>query len=1077
MAYDETVYNMIYDLKDDLGGTLVKDMSLTQLEMVYKAFKMIKHKVHTANSIFREGRTEDLMAKTSAVQEQIMSHAKKGKKDPVAGVDDAVSKVKGFIVNEMKPLTAFELIGSDALTELFWDAMKADGEFGRIITNAGDYLAEQRAKYHYAEWDMNTAKEFKLADGKIFKLTLGDIMSIYAYSKRDQAYDHMTEGGFVFDENNRYSEKLLGKISIKRKHARLTDTYRVDQSLLREIIGLMNKSEYADVKSYTDAMQEYFVVMGEMGNKISNILFGIDLFTEKFYIPLQSSKDYINSNREALSNAETQVSLKNTGMTKSTKPGANNPIVLRQFDDIWLEHIEQMAKYCAYVLPIENLQRVFNNVSSIEGESPMSTKALIASVFGNEVKAYIDQYIKDLNGGANGASGYKSPIMNMFAKFKKTATGAKLSVMVQQVFAIIRAMTMIRPDYFAPFLHGIAKTKGVKAWEEIKQYTSVGIIKEMGGFDMGYSGSAKDYIGTTEYHGFKGKVKGLVKDSDYRKKAFDDGIMIGATKADELGWTIIWYAVKKEVTNTTKLTPGTKEFLEACGKRFDEVIVRTQVYDSVNSRSGLIRSKSDLNKFATSFMGEPTTIVNMFTSKFISLARAIKSGDKAQIAKEVGGFARTSGVVVASIVLTTLAKSAIYANYDDEEDESWTERWMRNFGESLSSDLNPLNMFPYLRDIVSIYEGWDVERPDMTLIANLVTSSKRLLEDGATWEETFAFAGDVANAFGIPAKNVVKDIKGIINLIEDHFDSIETEDAWEAFGKGWSGDSDTDALYEAIMDGDESAIEYYKKSYDSESDYNSAIRKALRDNDPRIKEAAQADIDGDIAEYYRIVNEILAEGNFSEENIKAAIKAEINALTEDEEETPSESKKQSFYEARHYYSAITGGNSSLANEIRDDIIETAMANGKSRGEAESSFNSSFRTYCRDEYKEGGLTRNEAMRLITTYGGMESDDAYWELKKWDYYVANDTYDGYSKYTDFYEAVRTGRNLKAVIKEYTDHGVENKTLASQITSYYKPIYREMSNSERASLKGYLLNAYALLGYNRNEKAKDINKWLED
>ena len=69
------------------------------------------------------------------------------------------------------------------------------------------------------------------------------------------------------------------------------------------------------------------------------------------------------------------------------------------------------------------------------------------------------------------------------------------------------------------------------------------------------------------------------------------------------------------------------------------------------------------------------------------------------------------------------------------------------------------------------------------------------------------------------------------------------------------------------------------------------------------------------------------------------------------------------------------------------------------------------------------------------------------------------------------------LKAVVKEYTSHGVEAKTLASQITSYFKPLYKQMSNSERAKLKGYLLNAYVQLGYNRAEKNKDINAWLKE
>ena len=115
-------------------------------------------------------------------------------------------------------------------------------------------------------------------------------------------------------------------------------------------------------------------------------------------------------------------------------------------------------------------------------------------------------------------------------------------------------------------------------------------------------------------------------------------------------------------------------------------------------------------------------------------------------------------------------------------------------------------------------------------------------------------------------------------------------------------------------------------------------------------------------------------------------------------------------------------------------------------------------------------------MLTEYGGYDSNETYWELKEWDFKMANGDDAEYSKYTDFYEAVRTGKNIKAVISEYTSHGVDKETLGRQITSYYKPLYIAMSNSERASIKGYLLNAYVLLGYDRTKKAKDIDKWLE-
>ena len=165
------------------------------------------------------------------------------------------------------------------------------------------------------------------------------------------------------------------------------------------------------------------------------------------------------------------------------------------------------------------------------------------------------------------------------------------------------------------------------------------------------------------------------------------------------------------------------------------------------------------------------------------------------------------------------------------------------------------------------------------------------------------------------------------------------------------------------------------------------------------------------------------------------------------------------------YEAILEGNDRQADSLRDEF------------EDEDSANSALRKAIRNGYKDGNISRSKAMDMLTEHGGMESNEAYWKLKEWDYYIANGTTESYSKYTEFYEAVRTGSNLKAVINEHLTYGAEKSDLASQITKYYKPLYREMSNSERASLKGYLLNAYALLGYNRAEKSKDIDKWLKD
>lgn len=171
-------------------------------------------------------------------------------------------------------------------------------------------------------------------------------------------------------------------------------------------------------------------------------------------------------------------------------------------------------------------------------------------------------------------------------------------------------------------------------------------------------------------------------------------------------------------------------------------------------------------------------------------------------------------------------------------------------------------------------------------------------------------------------------------------------------------------------------------------------------------------------------------------------------------------------------------NAKLGSELYEAIISgnTRQADRlKAQFEDQDAIDSAMRKAIKDHFESEDIDYDTAMEYLVEFGGKEEDDAYWTVKEWEYEL--ETGEEFKKYNDFYTAVQTGKDLKAVIKRYTDNGVEAKTLASQITSYFKPLYREMSNTERAAIKGYLLNAYVLLGYSRTEKSQDINNWLKD
>ena len=165
----------------------------------------------------------------------------------------------------------------------------------------------------------------------------------------------------------------------------------------------------------------------------------------------------------------------------------------------------------------------------------------------------------------------------------------------------------------------------------------------------------------------------------------------------------------------------------------------------------------------------------------------------------------------------------------------------------------------------------------------------------------------------------------------------------------------------------------------------------------------------------------------------------------------------------------------LGDLLLDAIIEGSDRQADSlRGEFadEEAYQSALRTAIKDRFDSSEIDYDTAIQYLVEYGGMEEDDAYWKVEEWKY--EGETEEDFSKYNKFYEAVQTGKNLKIVIKEYTDNGVTKENLASQITKHFKPIYTEMTASERAGIKGYLLNAYEQCGVKREDATKKLQYW---
>ena len=996
-AYDPVIAGSIAELSQTIGNTSLRDMTIEQLQDVYDMYKMVLTRVRDANKSLIDSSKETIANRASRVVGEVRRVG--GEHKVRAAVLDPM---RDFSWNNLKPVYAMERIGSATMTEAFNNVRKGEDTWAQNVTDARAYYIEKSKKYGYDSWDFKKKYRFKSVSEQEFDLTLEQILSLYAYSKRDQAGDHLKLGGFVFDSNiETYKEK--GSKLLKYK-VNTADAHQISPEIIAEITGTLTKEQTA----FVDDMQDYLsTVMGAKGNEVTMKMYGVKLFKEKFYFPLKSARQFMFEQNEVSG----EVKIKNSGFTNKTKPKANNPVILNNFMDVWANHVNDMSMYHAFVLPLEDFNRIFNyNSPKKEGKPPVSVKGTIQSAYSPAAVNYVKQLITDLNGGAM-ADPRETFAKGMTAKFKKAKVFSSMSVVIQQPAAIGRAYALVDPKYFKPTKDGMNHKQ---LWDELKHYAPVAVIKEMGYFDTNMGRSTMDFIKAKEYSTFGEQAKAVFADSGYR----DEILSKLPALADELTWCAIWNAVKREtVAKHHDLSPRSEEFMKIAGERFTEVITKTQVYDSVLARSANMRSKSGLMSMITAFMAEPTTSINMLEDAILKGKR----GDK-------GYAARAFASVAVSAILNNALVALVYGARDDDEDETFAEKYLQAFVSGMLDDLNPITYYPFLKDMWSLLQGYDIERSDMSLVSDLANSMKGLVkaytsEDGDVAEAWWTITGAVANIGGIPMQNIRREVNGAINffntLLQD-FDGRAT--TWMSMGDaleisvrdslpvvGWfQGDTKTDNLYDAIISGDTAYVSRLKSSYKdkdgnfSQTKYDMALRKALRENDPRINEAAQAQINGDPSERVRIAKLIIADG-FAQDDVVAAINAEINAMTSSA--TSSDTKKaKGYYTATDFATEVANGDWASATAAKTDIIDTAKKNGKSQEEAEKSFVNSATSELKDLFQAGRITESKAVDALVKYCGKNEDDAladvqYWAFKR-DY---PNTYADDAWFDKYYEEV--------------------------------------------------------------------------
>lgn len=808
-----------------------RDLSDIDLEIAKNIGEQVQHLVKKGNQIF----ADNIKATISTIAHSEHTKLDALEDSPFNELPENHSKIDSAKMSKdeykhglMMPQYLFESISGQngAFAQLYKNLRNGENIQANIVAEAREKEREIKRRNHYDErWSKKTVS-FESLRGKV-TMTIEQAMSLYATMKRNQGKDHIFNGGFY----------LVQKEKVERPGKKLKKS-KVEKSLVlldRETgFDTISRLLTDDQRNYVDDMVTYITNdIGARRNEVSLKLYGIKRYLEKYYYPIVVDKNFIDTQ---IGQSKVVQTIKNQSSSKRTAKHASNPVIISGFTDTVNHHIYDSSLYCAYVLPLADIKRVYNYREKVVDElngtgtvpgSEWSIKNDLMKKKGKNAVEQIEKFLTAVDSGQR--SNDLLPISaRMMSRAKKAAVMGNLSVVVQQPTAVFRAMLYIEPKYFAT----VASKADIA---EMKKWNGCALIKEIGYFDVNMGRNAIDYI--NEYSADKRiKAERNIKEkveiaAEKAMPKVDQVTGWAAGKADEITWGAIWNACKKQTAAQNKGLSG-DELNARAAELFQDVIGKTQVYDSVFTKCDYLRRKEGFTMMAMQFMSEPVTTLNM-------MYEAVTNAKKSEDAKKKCG--RAFACYVTSLVVNSAVKSVVYAIRDDDDDKSFWEKYLGNAVSGVITD--GFGILPYIKDVISIVHGYDVSRLDMAAFSSLVDATKTVLnEDRSMPDKILKVLKAVGQFTGVPAYNIGRDFRALLDTCDKIKKCLTGEiekqpttatGIKEAIkGELRKEDSVYQQLYEANVNGD---FAHYQKIYGNlrrkdkdTSTINSSVRQVIK---------------------------------------------------------------------------------------------------------------------------------------------------------------------------------------------------------------------------------------------------------
>lgn len=1003
----------------------------------------------------------------------------------------------------LKPYTVFYKLKGTEMEAVWKNLRNAEGKHIRNVQSAAGFLENTLEEFHHQETiNMDSKQQRKngftleLESGESIKLTREEMLTITAVYKREKMVgtQHLLKGGITLRDADKGTK-------MDAYHLTMVDLQKMEEALTEE------------EKNYRDKMVGYLSnECSEWGNEVTREMYGVEKFTEKYYIPFQ-----VDSNVLANDPAQAQDQrLKVGSFTKALKNKASNTIQIVPFTELWCSHVEKMSDYNAFVLPIENMTRLMNYKTAEGG----TVKVAMNKGYGKETTQYIMSFLKNLNGNTRTSDAdrwYKQ----LSGKAKGAAVTFNMSVAFQQAGAGVRAASVINPKYIAK---GMVTGLNVnKSYAELEKYAPIAVLKGWGYFD------------TQQARGLYDRAR-----SDWKGK-LSEIAGAGAEFGDKLNWAQMWEAVKAEQEDMLK---GEKEetILKAAGERFQDVIDQTQVVDSVFQRARWAYEPSHIKDAFLNFMSEPITQYNMLYRAIYDIQEAknnpdviTKEGETQEQLKARGirkaymGLVRTIVALATSGALTAALKTIWTAMRDRDDDkkeetedgktrivgrrtywDKYSDAYWGNFldswegmvpifstmlepimnalsGESTySSTSNELGTqaVDYLAKFISQMQKYISGKSDDMGSALYYLCTAVSYGTGVGFNALFRDVNSVfQTALGAANSEFVfmKDgtFLGVREMANTAWDSskdfglrLQTAQDYYVYNKGnvtnRGGDVDNRtqssdvyvtlgvyAYYNYGLDSDE-----FKQAAQAAIDqgatsdgFATSVKNRIKQTEPAVTEAAQALVDGDMELYRQKISEIMATG-IGSKPAEQMVKAIYNGMIDQPEEDPGNGGGV----VGKLKENVDKGSDTAAGELVSDNLTDSMTN----------LDAATFSQAVEDMKTVGYTEAQIKTKITTGLKKRYRQACWDgdtetattigkmitgagvgLTNEDLYNwANDTSELYTAVEDN-DTKKATKIFKYLINNAKDKTATRKNLDTQLKKKYKAAEGEAKTNMKALL----------------------------